>query len=162
MKRIIQLSVMFCVCLLPLCAQTATEDQSGPRKNSLYLEALGNGIFYSVNYDHLFSLKKNPKIGFAARIGVSYGVYNWFWGSWAMTTLPAEAYFSYGTRNCLELGLGYTSLFEEDLYDGAITIRASYKYRRSNGFMFGLGLLAFGESFGMSIPYPHLSIGFSF
>ena len=99
MKRIIQMSMMLCVCLLPLSAQTGTEDMPEAGKNSLYLEALGNGIFYSVNYDHLFSRKKNPMIGVGTRIGISYGTYNrFFWGSTRLTTLPVEAYFSWNKK----------------------------------------------------------------
>jgi hypothetical protein len=156
------MSLMLSVCFLQLNAQFWEEDIPKPKKNSIYLEGLGNGIFYSVNYDHLFSLKKNPKIGFGARIGISYGTYYWFWGFTPLTTLPVEAYYSYGTKSCLELGLGYTSLFEEDYYDGAITLRASYKYRGPKGVIFGVGLLAFGDSYGIAFPLPHLSIGFSF
>jgi hypothetical protein len=107
-------------------------------------------------------LKKNPKIGFGTRIGISYGTYNWFWSSSPLTTLPVEAYFSYGTKSCLELGLGYTSMFEEDYYESAITLRASYKYRGPKGTIFAVGVLAFGDSYGMAFPLPHLSIGFSF
>ena len=156
------MSVMLFVCLLPMSAQTATEDLPGPKKNSIYLEALGNGIFYSVNYDHLFSLKKNPMIGIGARIGISYGNYYFIWGSSRLTTLPVEAFFSYGTKSCLELGMGYTSIFEEDNYDAAIILRSSYKYRGPQGAIFGVGLLAVGDSYGIGFPFPHLSIGFSF
>jgi len=162
MKRIIQMSMMLCVCLLPLSAQTGTKDKPETEKNSIYLEALGNGIFYSVNYDHLFSRKKNPMIGVGTRIGISYGTYNWFWGSTSLTTLPVEAYFSYGIKCCLELGLGYTSMFEDNYFSGLITLRAGYKYRRPEGFIFGAGFLAFGDSYGITFPVPHLSIGFTF
>ena len=57
------MSLMLYVCLLHMNAQTETEDMPKPKKNSIYLEGLGNGIYYSINYDHLFSMKNNPKIG---------------------------------------------------------------------------------------------------
>jgi len=39
-------------------------------RNSVYLELGGNGLWYSVNYDKIFSLKE--KVGFSGRIGFSY------------------------------------------------------------------------------------------
>ena len=164
------MSLMLCVCLLHMNAQTGTEDMPEPKKNSIYLEGLGNGFYYSVNYDHLFSMKNNPKIGVGTRIGISYGTYKWIFGMrFTLTTLPAEIYFSYGKKSCLELGLGYTtvfeeyiSVFEENNREGIITFRSSYKYRGPKGFIFGVGVLAHMDSYGIIFPYPHLSIGFSF
>lgn len=163
MKRIIQMLMMLCVCLLYTNAQTQTEDQPVPGKNSVYLEGLGNGILYSVNYDHLFSMKKNPKIGVGARIGISHASIPWIFGTtFTFTTLPLETYFSYGIKNCLELGLGYTPLFEEGLAENYITFRSSYKYRGFQGVIFGIGVLARMDAYGIMLPIPHLSIGFSF
>ena len=109
MKRIIQMSLMLYVCLLHMKAQTGTQDMPKPKKNSIYLEGSGNGF--------------------------SYGTYRWIFGSTiTVTTLPAEIYFSDGKKSCLELGLGYTSVFEENNVVGMITFRSN----------------------------PHLYVGFSF
>ena len=163
MKRIIQMSLMLCMCLLHMNAQTGTQDMPKPRKNSIYLEGGGNGFYHSVNYDHLFSMKNNPKIGVGTRIGFSRGSYQWIFGrKTTVTTLPAEIYFSYGKKSCLELGLGYTSVFEENSKERMITFRSSYKYRGPKGFIFGVGALAGMDFYAIFFPIPHLSVGFSF
>lgn len=163
MKRIIQMSLMLCVCLLHLNAQTATEDRPKPKKNSIYLEGGGNGIAYSLNYDHLFSMKNNPKMGIGTRIGFSHGTYPWLFGMEStVAILPVEIFFSYGIKSCLELGLGYTFVFEENNREDEITFRSSYKYRGPKGFIFGVGVLARIDSHGILFPIPHLSVGFSF
>jgi len=161
MKRMIQMSMMLCVCLLHMHAQPQAEDMPGPRKNSIFLEGFGNGIVYSLNYDHLFSMKKSPKIGIGARMGISIGTYQLLFGSSLMTTLPAEAYFSYGLENCLELGLGYTSIFEGKYFAGRPTARLGYRFRGPGGFMLGAGAIALIETYGMWL-IPQLSVGLSF
>jgi hypothetical protein len=163
MKRIIQMSLMLCVCFLHLNAQTATEDMPKPKKNSIYLEGGGNGIAYSLNYDHLFSMKNNPKMGIGTRIGYSHGTYPWLFGMEStVAILPVEIFFSYGIKSCLELGLGYTFVFKENNREGMIAFRSSYKYRGPKGFIFGVGVLARTDYWGILFPIPHLSIGFSF
>ena len=128
MKRIIQMSLMLCVCFLHLNAQTASEDMPEPKKNSIYIEGGGNGL----GMDSIEAI------------------------------LPVEIFFSYGTKSCLELGLGYTFVFEENNREDEITFRSSYKYRGPEGFIFGVGVLARMDSHGIFFPVPHLSIGFSF
>lgn len=163
MKRILLMALLFCVCLLSMNAQTGTQDTIRSKKNSIFLEAFGNGIMYSINYDHLFSMKNKPKIGIGTRIGVSYGIYHWLFDmTFTAITLPAEIYFSYGTKSCLELGLGYTSVFEENDMEGMFTFRSGYRYRGPEGFTCGAGILATINYYGMMFPYPQLSIGFSF
>lgn len=161
MKRIIQMTMMLCVCLLYTSAQTPAEDKPVPGRNSVYLEGAGNGIIYSINYDHLFSMKKHPKLGVGVRIGISYGNYDnsLFWGS--LTTIPAEAYFSYGRKNCLELGSGYTTIFEGKYPYGMPTVRLGYRYRGPGGIVLGAGVTGFIETYGMYL-IPQLSVGFSF
>jgi len=161
MKRIIQMTMLLCVCLLSMNAQSQAPEAPEPKKNSFYLEGLGNGIIYSLNYDHLFSMKKHPKLGVGVRIGISYGNYQSLFGSSALTTLPAVAYFSYGKKNCLELGPGYTSIFEGKYHVGVPTVRLGYRYRSPGGFMLGAGVTGFIEPNGMWL-IPQLSVGFTF
>ena len=161
MKRIIQMTMLLSVCLLSMNAQGQAPEAPEPKKNSIYLEGLGNGIFYSLNYDHLFSMKKHPMLGVGIRIGISYGTYEYFIGSSALTTLPAEAYFSYGRKNCLELGAGFTTIFEGKYPYGLPTVRLGYRYRAPGGFMLGAGVTGFIEAYGMYL-IPQLSVGFSF
>jgi hypothetical protein len=164
MKRIIQMSMLLCVCLLHMNAQSQVPEAPEPPKslkNSFFLEGLGNGLLYSLNYDHLFSIKKHPELGVGARIGVShFGAFGLF-GSSGMTTLPAEAYFSYGRKNCLELGPGYTTMFEGEYHEGLPTVRLGYRHRGSGGIMLGAGVTGFIEAYGMWV-LPQLSVGVSF
>jgi hypothetical protein len=157
------MSLMLCVCLMHLNAQTQVPEVPVPKKNSIYLEAFGNGIIYSMNYDHLFLMKKNPMMGVGARIGVSYGIYPFLFGSTiTLTTLPAEVYLSRGKKNCLELGLGYTTLYDQYDYVGRGMVRLGYRYRAPGGFIFGAGVLAAIEKGGMMFPLPQVSFGLSF
>ena len=97
------------------------------------------------------------------RIGVSYGTYHWIFNmTITAATFPAEIYFSYGTKSCLELGLGYTYVLEEDEQEGVFNFRSGYRYRGPAGFTFGAGILATMNYYGMTFPYPQISIGFSF
>ena len=159
------MSLMLCVCLLHMNAQTGSADMPKPRENSIYLEGCGNGIAYSINFDHLFSMKNKPKMGVGTRIGFSPGNYPWIFGLsdiWAI--LPVEIFFSYGIKSCLELGLGYTFIIEENVNEreDLVIFRSSYRYRGPKGFIFGVGVSAHMDSFGIIFPYPHLSFGFSF
>ena len=155
------MTMLLCVCLVHMNAQSQVPEVPEPKKNSIYLEGLGNGIIYSLNYDHLFSMKKHPKMGFGVRIGISYGSYPYLFGSSGMTTLPAEAYFSYGRKNCLELGPGYTTIFEGKYHVGLPTVRMGYRHRSPGGFMVGAGVTGIIEDYGMWL-IPQLSVGFSF
>ena len=159
------MSLMLCVCFLHLNAQFWEEDIPKPKKNSIYLEGGGIGIAYSINYDHLFSMKNNPKVGIATRIGYSQGEYPWIFGlSDIKAILPMEIFFSYGTKSCLELGLSYTIIIEEHGSErgDAVNFRSSYRYRGPKGFNFGVGVIARMDQYGILFPLPHMSIGFSF
>lgn len=164
MKRIIQFSLLLCLCSLHLNAQTASEGMPEMRRNSIFLEGSGNGIAYTINYDHLFSLKKKPMMGIGGRIGYFQGTYPWIFGmASTRAVLPLEVFYSYGIKSCLELGLGYTFIFKDHRQtEGMIIIRSSYKYRGPKGFIFGIGAIARIEYYGIVLPIPHLSIGFSF
>ncbi len=163
MKRIIQMSVLLLVCLLHMNLRSQAQDIPVPRKNSVFLEGLGNGIIYSLNYDHLFPVKKHPMIGFGTRIGVARATFDWVFDTRiTLTTLPAEVFFSYGGRSCLELGLGFTSILEENDQEGMGTFRLGYRYRSPGGIILGAGVLATVDAYGITFPYPQLSVGFSF
>lgn len=57
--------------ILSVCTVNAQEAPAAPVKpaNSVYFELLGNGGFYSVNYDTRFSKRRD---GFGGRVGLSY------------------------------------------------------------------------------------------
>lgn len=123
-------------------------DTSNISKNTIYFEALGNGGIYSVNYDRILFTKKLFKI--SGGIGISYFPpsirYNHIF------TYPVEITFLYGRKNHLEVGIGYTpvfNLYNEDIfkvYDiySYPVLRIGYRFQKLNGgFFFKTGLLLY-------------------
>ena len=172
-------------------ADSAVEAESTPAakereaKNAIYLDLLGPGLLYSINYDRMITDE------FSARIGFSYfGVGASATDSTGATT--ASASFSYwavpitasylgigSDTNMLELGAGASilnfsgsGLIESDDADvgaGAsvttLSATAMVGYRRQpadGGFVFRVGLspvMTFGA--GM-LPWGYLSLGAAF
>ncbi len=81
-------------------------------KNSFYIEGLGNGLVYSLNYDRLFMERKKTIL--AARIGAS-----WFpsgGGNYRIGAL-GELNLLYGKgKHFLETGLGLSYMYLDDYY----------------------------------------------
>jgi hypothetical protein len=95
---------------------------SSGQSNSIQLELLGNGILYSLNYEHVHPLSSNA-ISF--RIGASYTPFD---GS-NFLTIPVSVNYILGSRpHKLEFGAGGT------YYDGKIYIVGDYEYDSSFGF----------------------------
>jgi hypothetical protein len=129
--------------------------QAPPAPNSLYAEAMGNGLVYSLNYDRLFS----STIG--ARIGVSYAAPEMV----SLTTFPVKVYYLIGLGSGgskLELGLGLTVILQPEKQattfvgqphdkvrgNGVLgSATMGYRYQRAEGgFIFRVGFTPF---FGM-------------
>lgn len=85
-----------------LLAQDTTS--SFPR-NAIYVEGLGQGLLYSVNYDHLFTRHWDFRVGFA-----SWAITPFFFfssGKTKFTGVPLLVnYIVGGSVNHLELGIG--------------------------------------------------------
>lgn len=103
--------------------------------NTVFAEAGGVGLWYSVNYERLF--KKMSFTGATVRVGTAYfGDKN----NSAMT-LPVNANLIVGEKkHFLELGGGPTFLlaFTDDVYTMALFTNISYRYQNisKRGFMF--------------------------
>jgi hypothetical protein len=107
-----------------------------PKRNTLYLEGFGQGLFYSLSYERLYRLDKKVKTSIA--IGgtlISSPDYGWGWG------LPISYNWIFGQRkNHFELGTGLTYFFEK--YDFGTynhvyaTTRVAYRYQRPEGGFF--------------------------
>ena len=123
-------------------------------KNTFFIEALGNSLFYSLNYDKILFQKRNLFI--SNRIGIFYlpaGGGNYKFG------IPLEINFLLGKKqHFFESGLGISYLYFDDFYwltDGQgqifeivdqkinwvfITGRIGYRYQKPNGgFFFRVG-----------------------
>jgi len=92
-----------CILLIFACsALTLSFGQNTFKKNDIYVEALGNGLYGSVNYER--QLTKEPGLG--ARIGVGFYSENAFY-----LTLPVGINYLFPLKNqnsFIDAGLGVT------------------------------------------------------
>lgn len=144
-------------------------------KNAIYLELLGSGLFYSINYDRILWEKSN--VAMSARIGASYIPVSEFW-DFNTFGFPIECSFLKGRRNYLEIGSSV--LIQQNFYGGTSSKsliafgRIGYRYQKKNGgTMFRIALTPFvaiiyddenrlQEGFLPVLPWVGISIGRSF
>lgn len=137
--------------------------------NSVYLELLGNGLFYSINYDHRFSNHWGGRIGLMF-IGGQSDQSN---DKIGVAILPVMAnYFVGSGSHRLELGAGlifaaaggtlenYGSFSGGGL--GGLTSTIGYRYQPAGGgFLFRVGATPF-YSDGRAQLSGGLSLGYAF
>lgn len=154
--------------LLPLTAGDATAQEAAPpvtARNAFYVELLGNGLFYSMNYDRLFTDQVSGRVGLMF-LGAASDE-----GSAAVTATPLMVNYLFGRGNShFEAGVGILVVSgavddvpgeEDQSFSGAIgTGTLGYRYQRpGGGFVFRVGLTpffstqAFGPWFGISFGY---------
>jgi hypothetical protein len=146
--------------------------------NAIYVELLGNGLIYSVNYDRLISPSTGFRVGFGY-IGISGGTdADGNSISASLLTIPATFNYFIGSIDSrgmmssskLELGLGIVFVHAGASYGGlsgggsGIGGTATIGYRLQpwdGGFVFRIG---FTPVFVLSdfLPYGGLSLGYSF
>ncbi len=145
--------------------------------NVVFIELLGNGLVYSVNYERLLS---GGSIGLRAGVSFfTYAVSNASGsGNLTLATFPFVASYYYGTvHHKLQLGLGATVLAlsaSSDStgakYEGsgaglgvAATAVIGYRYvRPAGGFTFGAGFTPLLRPSKGLLPWGGLSAGYSF
>jgi hypothetical protein len=144
-------------------AEVLPKDSIEMKKNSVYLEFMGLGILYSINYDHLFMVSKEPAIGIGTRAGFSIFVFELFGDNSLITTIPLEGYLSIGHRFCFELGLSNTFVFEDNMTGTSQAIRLGGKIRGRNGpfFTFGSGIRWHNPT-GDLAPLLYIGVGYAF
>ena len=158
-----KLFVILIICLLTyssFCQGTSGKRDTtikDIRKNSIYLEAIGNGVLYSINYERLFPFSEY--VGLTTRIGFAF---------FSFITIPLEISGILGKKHCFELGAGYTFILND--IDGYL-IRAGYRYRAKNGFLIRVApmILIPSSEYECSgffcpeaFPWIGISIGYSF
>lgn len=161
------------------------------KNNSIYFEALGNGIAYSVNYDKLIPI--TSKLKFAPRVGFEFIPRDKSTlpanGKW---TIPLEINSLYAAsekqKNFYEAGLGLTlsnivenySINENNEIKPTriqnakiVTLRLGYRYQKaSGGLMYRAGVLVklyqdeyskqrVGDDMFFAV-WPGFSVGYSF
>ena len=162
MKRSNQLNII----ILFLLINIPTVSQTHP--NSLYFEALGNGILYSINYDRM--INEN----FGGRIGIMYlpefGII--FSSIENLVMMPVMLNYFVGEKHKLELGAGivYSSFDKGDLFkfeaegkSGVVgTATIGYRYQKpEGGFLWRIGFTPFFSN-EVFVPSGGISLGYSF
>ena len=152
--------------LLVIVLSSTAFSQSKP--NSFYLELVGSGGLYSVNYDRLFT----ENLG--ARIGFMYFTSDWFgfFNDVELIVIPATLNLLVGSgKHKFELGAGPVFLSVSMGFFGSYPVSGSgvgwtgtigYRFQQNDGgFMWRIGFTPFMAG-GEFFPYGGISLGFSF
>lgn len=147
----------------------AQERAEPPASNAVYLELLGNGALYTVNYDRRFADHWSGRIGFMVVTAQAEEPVN---DEVGVAILPVMVNYLAGAgSHRLELGIG--PLFgivggELEEYGGfagvglaGVTTTFGYRYQPpGGGFVFRIGLTPFYS--GMPQLWGGLSLGYAF
>ncbi|HSJ67976.1 MAG TPA: hypothetical protein VK921_09890 [Anditalea sp.] len=149
------LRVHFVVFLLIL----TFESRAQKYPNSVYGEILGNGLFYSINYERNIMAKGkvflSPSVGFTSVGREATGI-----------PVMMLAYFG-GPNSALETGLGYSGFYREQsfsnfgvrdirtFFEHYATGRLGYRYESPKGFLFKV---AFTPLYRFKSTYPYHEI----
>lgn len=163
MKKTILTSLLLFFVLIGISAQENRINFQN-RNNSVFLEAGGTAVWYSVNYERKFSLKPMHRI--TAGIGTSVIPTE----SYTMFSGLLSAGYLYGEKHNLELGIGLTYLFSDPEYVGSA--RIGYRYEAPKGFLFRIGFSPIYGKFAETgleeysgkgvLPWGYISVGYSF
>lgn len=130
----------FAIILIHLVTQGQdlnTKDQINVRRNTFFIEALGNGGNYSINYDRLIG--KNKPVT-SIRLGLIGKV------NYESSSIPIEFNMLFGSNtHKVELGLGFTGIFDNfDFEKMLLLFRFGYRYQpREGGLFFRTGITPF-------------------
>lgn len=136
------------------------------KSNAVYTEILGQGLIYSMNYEHRFGSAN--KLG--ARIGGGY-----FKGSDPIIMVPAHLNYLFGNKHALEIGAGITANIAPKRNPNLLIAPSSavmYRYTGDSGFLFRVGItstyLNYDPSKASHVPiylfyfWPGMSLGYAF
>jgi hypothetical protein len=147
--------------------QIPTEEIAPTARNAFYVELLGNGLLYSLNYDRLFADQISGRVGIML-IGAANDT-----SAAGVIAAPILANYLFGRGNShFEAGIGITLMsgavenveeIEEEGFSGAVgTATLGYRYQRpGGGFVFRAGLTPFFGGGGI-LPWFGLSFGYGF
>jgi|TARA_B110000259_G_C13912958_1_gene361645 hypothetical protein len=121
MKKII--TILFTI-ICPLLALSQDTNTVAPiKRNSIYVEYAGQGLYPSVSFDRLYRTEKKMKTSFTGGLTL-IPIPDYF-----VFSVPASYNILFGKRKSkLELGIGVTAMY---LREG--NIPASYGYKDNNG-----------------------------
>lgn len=119
MKKGIVSALIFC---LPLCVMGQVND-SEIKRNTVYIEAFGQGLYNSLSFDRLGNIDKKVKTSFSAGITLIPS------SELSVFAIPVSYNYLFGQGNHhLELGLGFTPMYLK-----SSGIHASIGYTDANG-----------------------------
>ena len=156
-----------------LYSQEKNDVETHTSRSSFYLELGGNGIIYSINYDHM--LTEKGRFSTHGRIGLSGWPQN---GHSMIYAIPLEVNeLIGGGKHHFEMGFGFTTFIAKTYYDPAkgneeefitefvpmITERVGYRFQKADGgFLFRIGLVLHNLlSFRQLFPWGGISIGYT-
>lgn len=168
--RLVRLALAFAASL-PLAARAATAQEVQPAlaRNAVYVELLGNGLLYSINYDRLLTPNAAGRVGLmfvtaeddqgdSGTVAIVPVMGSWLWGD-------GNSHFETGIGLALATAsFDFADEFDVDESGGATTVYGTgvlgYRYQRpGGGFVFRVGLTPvfttndFAPWFGLSFGY---------
>ncbi len=151
-QEIMKKYLSICLFLLTICtvdvysASTGDTTLTRTRKNSVYYELFGNGLFSgSLNYERIIPFGTNS--GIALRAGLAY--YEKFFPLAGVSMLLGNM------KHSFEYGAGYTAFHEGDF----VFLRAGYRYRGKGGLLIRAAPL---YSVNLKFFWFGISMGYSF
>jgi len=166
MKHLLLIIAIGILSLSSLQAQVAERTKS----QGVFVEVLGNGLLYSVNYDTRFSQRFD---GIGGRAGIGYLAIDGV----SLTTMPFMLNYLFGKdRHFFEVGVGTTLLVASagnggfgpvgDRERGSAfigTMSLGYRLEPTDGgFMFRAGLTPIFDSSSFWPLWPQVSFGYAF
>lgn len=140
-------------------------------KNSIQLELIGHGLFYSLNYERIILNGENLKT--SGQVGLAYYPPKTDLRDVWIPVLLHEI-ISCDSKNHIEFGLGYVFIneglrsMENEIvareWNGMLTGRIGYRYQKSGGrFIFRAGFTPLYEFEGNEFhPLGGISFGYNF
>ena len=155
------------LCLFILVSTNFAFGQSSFKKNILYGQFAGNGIFLSINYER--QLTQKPGLGI--RVGIGHASSD----EKFRITIPVGVYYLLDLKNnksFIDMSLGATWSETAVVDKGFSSVEASghivsfvpgltYRHQTKGGFMWRIGFTPIINKYRF-IPFPELSIGMSF
>lgn len=158
-NRLSILIALIGMCSLHL-AHAQSQDSSGIRKHSIYLEFGGNGGMISINYDRIIRI--DPQVCLVPRIGFSEYSNSEEPSRYILVT--GVSMLLNGPKHFIECGVGWTFYFDSDL-EQLWPVSFGYRYQGQKGFLFRFTPMYMisntSDSFGNSL-WLGVSVGFSF
>jgi hypothetical protein len=166
MKKRLLIFVLFVAAAHPAAV---AQSSSGYTQNAVYVEVLGQGFLYSVNFDHRFAENIAVRAGFSH---FSVG----FISDVSITTIPLMVEYLSGSGNDhLEIGLGAVPVYGRiagDLFGSSegttgawvivATATVGYRYQPvGEGLLFRIGITPFFMNAGAQL-FGGASIGYAF